>query len=73
VETPIGLMPRKEDLDLSGLSVSPQDMEELLRVDPHAWKKESSGIEEFFGQFGSRFPDRLKAQLEEFRKRLGRT
>ncbi|NNF83619.1 MAG: phosphoenolpyruvate carboxykinase (GTP), partial [Deltaproteobacteria bacterium] len=73
VETPIGLMPKKEDLDLSGLSVSPQDMEELLRVDPQAWKTESSGIEDFFDQFGSRFPDRLKTQLEDFKKRLGRT
>ncbi len=71
VETPIGLMPKREDLDLSGLSVSPQDVEELLRVDSHAWKKEAPGIEEFFGQFGSRCPDRLKAQLEKFRKRLG--
>jgi phosphoenolpyruvate carboxykinase (GTP) len=72
-ETPIGLMPKKEDLDLSGLSVPPKDLEELLQVDPHAWKTESSGIEDFFGQFGSRLPDRLKAQLDDFKKRLGRS
>ena len=72
-ETPIGLIPKPGDLDLSGLSVSPQDMEELLRVDPHSWKKELSGAEAFFGQFGNRLPKRLKAQQEEFKKRLGRT
>jgi phosphoenolpyruvate carboxykinase (GTP) len=71
-ETPIGLMPKIEDLDLSGLFVDHQDMEELLRVDPHDWKAEYFDIETFFDQFGSRLPDRLKAQLGEFKKRLCR-
>ena len=69
-ETSIGLMPKLEDLDLSGLSVSPQDMEELLRVDSHSWKAEYFDIEAFFDQFGSHLPERLKTQLENFKKRL---
>jgi len=69
-ETPIGLMPEKKDLDLSGLSVPSGDMEELLRVDPKAWTAESLEIEAFFDQFGSRLPERLKAQLETFKTRL---
>jgi len=73
VETSIGLMPEQEDLDLSGLSVSPQDMEELLRVDSRSWKAEYFDIEAFFDQFGSHLPERLKTQLENFKKRLSRT
>ncbi len=69
-ETAIGLMPKPEDLDLSGLSVSPQDMKELLRVDSQSWKAEYFDIETFFDQFGSHLPERLKTQLENFKKRL---
>jgi len=70
VETSIGLMPKIEDLDLSGLFVDHQDMEELLRVDPRTWKAEYFEIESFFEQFGSRLPDRLKAHLQGLKKRL---
>jgi phosphoenolpyruvate carboxykinase (GTP) len=69
-ETPIGLMPKEEDLDLSGLSIPPRDVAELFRIDPDAWKVEYFEIETFFEQFGSHLPDRLKAQLEGLKKRL---
>ena len=70
-ETPIGLLPNKEDLDTSGLDVSSDDIKELLRVDTDAWKAEIPDIEQHFSTFGSRLPERLKKQLEEFRHRLG--
>lgn len=69
-ETPIGLLPREEDLDLSGLYVDHRDMEELLRVDARAWKAEYFDIHAFFDQFGDRFPDRLRAQQMALRERL---
>jgi len=45
VETPIGLLPRPEDLDLRGLDVPPEDLRELLRVDVDAWRAETPDIE----------------------------
>jgi phosphoenolpyruvate carboxykinase (GTP) len=69
-ETPIGLMPKEEDLDLSGLSIPAGDIAELLRVDPDAWKVEYFEIETFFDQFGGHLPDRLRAQLQGLKKRL---
>jgi phosphoenolpyruvate carboxykinase (GTP) len=69
-ETPIGLMPKEEDLDLSGLSLPAGDIAELLRVDPDAWKVEYFEIETFFDQFGGHLPDRLRAQLQGLKKRL---
>ncbi len=72
VETPLGLMPSEGDLDLSGLSIPPADLEELLRVDPDVWKAEYFDIEVFFDQFGSHLPNRLDAQLKSLRDRLRR-
>ncbi|MHB9098242.1 MAG: phosphoenolpyruvate carboxykinase (GTP) [Syntrophales bacterium] len=71
VETPIGLMPKEGDLDLTGLAVSAQDLKELLRVDTDAWKAELSDIEGQFAEFGDRLPKRLRKQLGDLRRRLG--
>jgi phosphoenolpyruvate carboxykinase (GTP) len=70
IETPIGLMPHESDLDISSLDIPAADLMELLRVDPGAWKAELSDIEKHFDKFGSRFPERLRKQLEDLRKRL---
>ncbi len=71
VDTPLGRMPTKDDLDLSGLDISDEDMDELLAVNSEAFRKEIPDIEQHFAQFGDRCPERLKRQVEEFRKRLG--
>jgi phosphoenolpyruvate carboxykinase (GTP) len=70
-ETPIGLLPNDGDLDLGGLEVSAEDMNELMSIDAETWKSEIPDIEKHFSTFGDRLPERLKKQLEEFRKRLG--
>ncbi len=68
--TPIGLIPEEKDLDLTGLSLHPGDMEELLKIDTEAWKAEYFDIEVFFDQIGSHLPDRLDAQRKALRERL---
>jgi len=70
-ETPIGLLPKDGALDLTGLDVSPENMEELLRVDIEAWRSEIPSLEEHFSQFGERLPEGMKRQLEDLKKRLG--
>ena len=71
VETPIGLMPKEGDLDLTGLAISAADLKELLRVDANAWKAEISDVEKHFGQFGDRLPERLRKQLNDLGTRFG--
>ncbi|HQP31425.1 MAG TPA: phosphoenolpyruvate carboxykinase (GTP) [Deltaproteobacteria bacterium] len=71
VDTPIGRMPKPQDLDLSGLAIPKADLEELLRVDTAAWKNELPDIARHFAQFGDRFPSRLQKQLDELAQRLG--
>ncbi|MDH4027374.1 MAG: phosphoenolpyruvate carboxykinase (GTP) [Nitrospirota bacterium] len=70
-ETPIGLLPNKGVLDLNGLDITVEDMNELMRVDTGAWKAEVPDIEKHFSRFGDRLPARLRKQLEELKKRLG--
>jgi phosphoenolpyruvate carboxykinase (GTP) len=69
-KTPIGYLPNDSDLDLRGLNVPPQDIKELLDVDAEAWKLEIPKMEKFFSQFGDRFPQRLRNQFNELKKRL---
>jgi phosphoenolpyruvate carboxykinase (GTP) len=71
MKTPIGLMPKDGDLDLAGLDIPSENMKALMDVDLKAWKAEVPDIEKHFALFGSRLPERLRKQFEEFRKRLG--
>jgi phosphoenolpyruvate carboxykinase (GTP) len=70
-KTAIGYLPNSSDLDLRGLNVPAENINELLRVDAEAWKLEIPKMEKFFGQFGDRLPKRLGNQFNELRKRLG--
>ena len=70
VKTPIGLLPRTEDLDLGGLEIPAENMRELLRVDRDAWKAEIPDLERHFAKFGSHLPQRLRAQLDQLKARL---
>ena len=70
VKTPIGLLPAIDDLDMKGLSISAQDIKDLLKVDMDAWRAEIPDIEKHFAQFGDRLPARMKEQFDELKKRL---
>jgi phosphoenolpyruvate carboxykinase (GTP) len=71
METPIGILPKDGELDVSGLKVSEANMKELLRVDTDAWKAELADVEKHFSSFGSRSPARMNQQLKDLGKRLG--
>jgi phosphoenolpyruvate carboxykinase (GTP) len=70
-KTPIGLLPKEGDLDLTGLSIPAQDLAELLHVDVLAFKAEVPDVEKHFNQFGDRLPARLRSQLKLLVQRLG--
>jgi phosphoenolpyruvate carboxykinase (GTP) len=71
-KTPIGILPEKNELDLSGLKISDRELDELMAVDTPAWKHELDDIASFMGQFGSRIPQRMNAQFENMKKRLSK-
>ena len=65
-ESPIGYIPRAEDLDTEGLDgVSAETMTELLSVKEADWKKELAGQQEFFGTMEQFLPPELNAQREK--------
>ena len=69
-ETPIGVVPNARDLDLSGLAVTGEDVEELLAVDPEAWLREVGPIRDHYAQFGENLPSELAGQLDALEERL---
>lgn len=70
VQTAVGLVPRVEDLDISGLSLSTEQLHDLLDIDIRDWDAELPQIEELFTQLGPRLPARLREQLDALRGRL---
>jgi phosphoenolpyruvate carboxykinase (GTP) len=69
-ETPIGLVPTGDALDLSGLDLSDAALERLLEVDPEEWKVQLPQMHQHYAQFGDTLPDELRAQLEGLERRL---
>ncbi|CAB4584035.1 unannotated protein [freshwater metagenome] len=64
VKTAIGLLPAPGALDLNGLDVSKDDLEELLSVDADGWKSALPQIKDHYAQFGPKLPAKLTAQLD---------
>jgi phosphoenolpyruvate carboxykinase (GTP) len=69
-KTPIGYVPTLRSLDRTGLDLSDETMQQLLAVDPEAWKLELEDVEKYFGIFGKRLPKELHAELSAVRKRF---
>ena len=70
VETPIGFVPKAEDINIEGLEdVTIDTIKELLTIDKENWKKEAEGIEQFYGEL-TRVPKELYAELESLKENL---
>ncbi|PRB65696.1 phosphoenolpyruvate carboxykinase (GTP) [Microbacterium sp. MYb45] len=72
VDSPIGRLPRVEDLNLDGLHIPAADLDELFAVDAAAWQTEADLTEEFYDTFGDRVPAALRAELASLRYRLAK-
>jgi phosphoenolpyruvate carboxykinase (GTP) len=69
-ETPLGLVPGEGDLNVDGLGLSPEAVEELLAVDGDLVKAELPQIQEHLAQFGDHLPPAVKRQFELLEQRL---
>jgi phosphoenolpyruvate carboxykinase (GTP) len=70
VETPIGNLPERDSLDVAGLDVDAEDMDELLRVDIKGWMAEAIGIRDYYEVFGDHVPAALREELDALEQRL---
>ena len=68
--TPIGLVPTREAFNLEGLDVGPHRFEQLVTVDPVAWKAEAQRNGEFLQRIGERLPKPVQREHEALLERL---
>ncbi len=69
-ETPIGFVPRAEDLNLNGLDLPKATIDELLSIRPNEWKKELETQGEFFDTLGGDLPEELRTQRESLAEKF---
>jgi phosphoenolpyruvate carboxykinase (GTP) len=60
--TPIGGLPRIEDVALDGLALSGEAREKLFAYDRAAWQAEFDSIGDYLGEYGPRMPEQLKIE-----------
>jgi phosphoenolpyruvate carboxykinase (GTP) len=70
-DTPIGLVPTTDQLDLDGLDTPRADVEAALVVDVDEWRAEVPLIEEWFDTIGTALPSSMRDELEALKLRLG--
>ncbi|MBI2936787.1 MAG: phosphoenolpyruvate carboxykinase (GTP) [Thaumarchaeota archaeon] len=70
VKTPIGYVPKQDALDLKGLKISPEALEDLLRVDSKGWLKELEDIRVFLNSLGERVPEEMWREFSKLESRL---
>src|SRR6185503_5529406 len=68
-ETPVGFVPAEGALDVDGLSITPAQLREALRVDAGEWLSALQDLDEFYSSFGSRLPATIVKQLAVTRKK----
>ena len=71
VETAIGYVPAKGSINIEGLNVSSEDMDELLNVDYEEWRHEVPRIREHYAQFNEHLPKELDDLVVDLERRLG--
>ncbi len=70
-ETPLGFVPRVDDLDLQGLGVPSERVEKALAIDKGEWKQELESTAEFFKTLEPRLPKALELQRQMLLAQLG--
>lgn len=59
VESPIGWMPRYEDMDFSGIDFSKNEFEEIMTIDTEEWKKELLDHQKMFEEMYDKTPKEM--------------
>lgn len=70
METPIGYVPTKDTLDISGLQLKEGAIDALLSVNKDEWIHEMKDMKEYCSIFGEHLPEGISKELAELEKRL---
>ncbi len=63
-ETEIGYVPYAKDIDTTNLSITAEQLDEILSVDKKLWAEDAASIREFYAKLGDRLPKALAKELE---------
>ena len=69
-ETPFGWVPKAGDLDLSGLDIPHEQVDEATHIDLDEWHEELESYAEFFKKLGPTLPKPLKLNAELLLSRI---
>ena len=69
-ETAIGYLPNADDINIDGLDIDKDVLEQLLSVDKEVWKEDVKGQKEFFAKFGDDLPAGITEELCKLEERL---
>jgi len=69
-ETPFGWVPKAGDLDLSGLDIPHEKVDEATHIDAAEWKQELTEEGDFFEMLGKSSPETLQLQRKLLLSRL---
>ena len=69
-DTPIGIMPKYEDITWEGLDFSVECFSDIMTVDTEAAMQEANAQESLFNDFGNRLPIELENQRQDLKARL---
>ena len=70
VDSPIGFMPKPEDIDITDLDLDMDTLKELLTVDKKVWLDDVEHQKEYFAQFGARLPKEIAEELAKLESNL---
>jgi len=71
VETPIGFVPKAEDINIEGLAdVTIDTIRDLLTIDVKSWKEDIANIKDFYAQIGDHVPAEMYEELAALEARL---
>ena len=71
VESPIGYVPRPEDINIEGLDgVTIDTIKDLVTIDKASWLADVENIKDFYKQVGARVPKEFYSELETLEANL---
>ena len=68
--SPIGYLPKPEDINIEGLDIGTDTVKELLSVDRASWLEDIGNIRDFYALVGDRVPAELHKELNQLESRL---
>lgn len=69
-ESPIGYLPKPEDIDISDLDVTAATMTTLTSIDTAQWRAELASIGEYLESYGDRLPVELRQEQQRVASEL---